>query len=1112
MTELLFLGPPGVATDAGWNSVGSATAEIVFAVLGARPGVAVPVESIQRAVWGEDRPSTAGSSLRSHIVRLRRRLAEVGSTATIVARPLGGTPGYALITGDDEVDHVVFEAELAQARRLLALRRPAEALEVLERALGRWYGEPFEGLDLPDLVPIAEGLDRSRRDALELFGETGLLLGRHDLVATVLADAAADRPDRERLTALAMRALYRSGRQREALQAYQHTRQWLAEHLGVEPTEPLRRLELQILEHDPILGSEPRSPTPVRPVELPAPLAAQRRGVFVGRCDELDAMDPGPSRDFSATIITGPAGIGKSRLAAEHAARLAWPEVTVLAGWCRVHTAAPFHLFEPALRQLADSGPLANEAIRQVLEAMDVGGSPDRRTRRLISLLDGLLARLSDGPQRVLLVLEDLHWIDSSSQLALDHVLRSAPAGLRVVGTGRSDRSNPNWARLLSDLTGYPAVDHLALGGLREHELVELVEAQPGAEHADAAALARFLEAKTAGNPYYVRALLGADRGLLAADGAELADRSRSTALPTPVADQLAARLDPLPPDVRSALEVAAVLGNDFSLDDARAVLEAVEPGTPPAFDRSEGLDAVVTLGLIEPTGLGPDRAGYRFEHDLLREATLARVPADRLRRLHAAAATVAQARDADPIIVARHQVAALPLIEPAPVVESLRRAADRSYERLALLDAARLYRTALDLLTDSHTFDPSLRVDLLVGRALAEQRLGDRRSMLDDLEVAMDAAEELGLIDKMADIGVAVSGLGPTVFGDELAARLLRRAYDSGAGTQDERDAFVIDLLTQIVFSDGVTDEAVALFDDAFGGDDPPRPAHLYADLVMMAGSPEAGLRLARARALIARTSRDVHGEIWIDAHHVALAALMDLGDTVGAEAVLDVYEEEAAARFDAYSLWLAIACRGDLALLRGSFDEAARRADEALEFGVANGIVDAEFYLYGHVLVRTFLERDMKDLLGVVDTPEFRDSGVIGWRAALALLLADAHQTDEALSVLSEVVDTLEVAPFDPLRPISLATAAQACIDLGADQLAGRLLTMLEPYGGLMIQVSQTGAPFGPADRLLAGLLRLLGRPGEADRRLRAAIDLASAAGSPPWVRRCRDDADLA
>ena len=278
MLEFRILGPVEVVRDGRPVPLGGAKQRALVADLTLHANEVVSADRLIDDLWGEEQPGTASHMLHVYVSRLRKTLEDHGRDV-LVTRP----PGYELrLKPPDELDATRFEVRVRQGAEVLGTR-PAEALEAFDEALAWWRGRALEEfLDEPFAQPSAARLEELRQATHEDRVEALLALGRHDEALVELEGLIARFPLRERLRELQMLALYRSGRQADALQAFQAARHTLAEELGVDPGTALASLEQAILRHDPELDApvrESRPSAPERGAE-PPPRPARRRLVW----------------------------------------------------------------------------------------------------------------------------------------------------------------------------------------------------------------------------------------------------------------------------------------------------------------------------------------------------------------------------------------------------------------------------------------------------------------------------------------------------------------------------------------------------------------------------------------------------------------------------------------------------------------------------------------------------------------------------------------------------------------------------------------------------------------------------------------------------------------
>ena len=309
------LGLLEVRSDNGPLTIKGVKERRLLGLLLSRANSAVPVDHIIEALWGSNPPPSAAKSVQVYVVRVRKMLASDG-VGGVVSRQ---GAGYMLRAARDHIDALQFADLVAQAGEAAAAGAHDVAALVLRSALALWRGAPYA--DFQDTwfgVTEAAHLGEVRLAALEARIEADLALGRHAEVTAELETLVREHPLRERLWAQLMLALYRSGRQSEALLAFQRARRHLVGEIGVEPGPALRAVETAVLAQDPGLAAP--DPRAAGSPELPAGL--RRAGpLFAGRDEILSGL-----RGFWAeaehgrggvVLVCGPAGSGRTRLAAE---------------------------------------------------------------------------------------------------------------------------------------------------------------------------------------------------------------------------------------------------------------------------------------------------------------------------------------------------------------------------------------------------------------------------------------------------------------------------------------------------------------------------------------------------------------------------------------------------------------------------------------------------------------------------------------------------------------------------------------------------------------------------------------------------------------------------
>jgi predicted ATPase/DNA-binding SARP family transcriptional activator len=302
-SEFRVLGPVDVVVDGRSLDLGGRKQRTLLALLLLEPGRPVSADRLCDELWHGQPPPGAAKTLRSYISRLRTVLGR----DSLATRP----SGYALEVAFDQIDAHRFEQLLYQGRDALARGADGLAAERLHAALGLWRGPALSDVaDGGALVLEAKRLDELRLVSLEDRIGADLALGRHAELVAELELLVAEEPLREGLWRELVLALYRSGRQADALDAYRRASRLLREELGLEPSEELKRLENAVLRHNVAV---------VRPAEQRHNIPAQTTS-FVGREAELAELDA-LLRDQRLVTLTGLGGVGKTRLALEVASR-----------------------------------------------------------------------------------------------------------------------------------------------------------------------------------------------------------------------------------------------------------------------------------------------------------------------------------------------------------------------------------------------------------------------------------------------------------------------------------------------------------------------------------------------------------------------------------------------------------------------------------------------------------------------------------------------------------------------------------------------------------------------------------------------------------------------
>ena len=593
------------------------------------------------------------------------------------ARSSAGCPATPSTSPATTSTFLRFEDLVADAHEQIA-ETPERALGVLDRALALWRGPVLaEFAAEPFAVAEAARLEERRAAAEEDRIEALLRLGRVDAAIADLGRLVDQAPLRDRRQRLLIAALYRAGRQPDALDAYRRHATRLAEEYGLDPSPELVRLHDAVLRHE--LPAGPLAvdlPTPRR-VSGPPPTS------LLGREEELArfgaVLDAAEQRRGAVVLVSGEPGIGKSRLVEAMLGAATDRGMLTALGRCYEGGGAPaFWPFVEVGRALAaqthdEAGAAVDRLLRAVrpegADHLRAGGEAvgtvvvDPATRFLVAEeITGALRDLA-AHQPLVIALDDVYGADPDSLEALVRVaasLASLPAV--VVATLRTadlPHDHP-LAAALGELGRLPHVTRIAPRGLTIAETRTLLAVEAGLD-ADLE-LAERVHRRTDGNPFFtveLARLIGGERTDL--------DRE----VPAGVRDVLRLRLSRLPEEIQAVLRVAAICGRSFARDVVAGVLRASEAET------LDHLEIAIASQLI---GEEPDPGSYRFAHVLIQQAIADGMTALRRAHLHEAVAAVLAPRAAQQpdlwVEVAHHAVEATAVTSPESAVEPLAMAA----------------------------------------------------------------------------------------------------------------------------------------------------------------------------------------------------------------------------------------------------------------------------------------------------------------------------------------------------------------------------------------------------------------------------------------------------
>jgi class 3 adenylate cyclase len=800
----------------------------------------------------------------------------------------------------------------------------------------------------------------------------------------------------------------------------------------------------------------------------------------------------------------------------------------VLYGRADQDLAMPYQVFLEALGHYVVHAPddmLARHSRRQLGELTRLVPALSARREDLTGptatdpdaerwLLFGAVASvLTDAAERapVVAILDDLHWADRPSVQLLRHLARTHLGRVLVLVAFRDTELSPAHplAEALTELRGELAVERLALTGLDEAETFALMEARSGHSLGpDARALAQALQQETGGNPFFVAEVLRhlAEIGAIAQrpDGRWTTSADLSQAgLPDSVREVLSARVTRLGQEVSQVLSAAAVIGQEFDLD----LLSQVS-----GLGEDRLLDLLETAARAQLVTETSEVAGrFRFGHALSQHTLYDALGATRQARLHLQVAEglekICGDNPGDRVgQLARHYLASIRLAGADKAVTYACLAAERALAALAPDEAARWYREALGVLERAP--DEVQRARLLTGLGNAQLRAGDpahRETLLE----AGRMARSLG----RADILVA-------------AALANNRGWQSGAGEVDaERVAMLesaVAALGDVESGDRAQLLALLALERTYDGNYPARRnlADTALSIARRLGDPRVLLgvlnrryqaiwvpdtfedrRSSTAEALaLAAQDPDPAARFWAAIWRTAWAyEAADRGEFIRCATMADHLAAEVGLPIQR---WTSHFHQTTLALLTGDADRAEDLATEALKLGTDTGQPDAVAIYGAQLVVIRWHQGRTEELIEMVRGIASALPGIPAYRAALALLCADAGRVNDVRAMLDEETAAGFLHPHDYLLPSGMVAWSEAA-SLLRDQSAAALL--YERLAAWPDQVAITGASLlGAVAHSLATLAGLLQWYDEAEHHFERALAIHKRLEAPFFIAR--------
>ena len=726
----------------------------------------------------------------------------------------------------------------------------------------------------------------------------------------------------------------------------------------------------------------------------------------------------------------------------------------------------------------------------------------------MIATLDAAARQLT-----VVLVLDDLHWADRPTLLLLAHLLRDPEqVPLIVVGTFRLDElgSGHPLRELLGGLERERRVLRLTLDGLPDTAVRSIVATGIGTNPAPE--LVSWVVRQTSGNPFFVEEVA---RDLLESDalegsgsgGAELRASPSAPAVPISVRTVIRGRLERLGDAAARTLELAAVVGPEFSLE----IL-----GRAGGLDRDALLDA---LEAAEAAQLVRDVAGrsqrWAFSHALVRAAVYEELSGLRRARLHARVADALEATTgADPAVlaaeIAHHAFEARGVEGPERAVRAARAAAAGALAGLAYEQAAAHYARALSALGSDNGRAGRDRCQLLIALGEARARAADPAAA-EAFAAASQAARELGDPELLALAALGRCGIGVEIVG--LDAERVGGLEEALARLGDRAPALRVRLLARL---------AIELY-YAPGRE---RSDPLSAEAVRIArthGDPDALLAALNARHAALWTPAGLEDRLSIADEMVALAQASGRseGELQGRNwRCVDLWESGAVARFQTEAAdharlagelrlpayrWYGPLWRASLAALHGDWAEAELAAAEARAAGTRAGDRNASLFTWAIALWRRVCRREFDADLEFIEAQIRGSPASTAWRCQRCWYLAEVGLVDRARAELDWLaVDGFGRIPSDANWLPAAYELTEAVGLLGDARRAAELHRLLLPYRDRNISAMRATFSFGSAEYALGRLAATAGRRDQAAAHYEAALETEGRWGARTWLVR--------
>lgn len=1077
-------------------------AKTLFKLLALNAGQWLHRDQVLDAVWPDMDPAAADHNFRQNLHYLRRAFAAHGLALPVVsaARSMLSLPE------DAWVDANAFRAEAERARAT------GTSAEQYESALALYSGDLLpEDIYEEWTESQREDLKALRRRLLFDLGRLHQLQGRSEAAARRLEELVRVDPLDEEAHRALMRLYGESGNRQRAARLYERCRELLKAQLDLEPSEETQALHRELISGRFTAG--PRVP--------------QLSGALIGREHETKelraALEGMIARRGQVFLLAGEAGIGKTRVAEELAlsALLAGAQVI----WARCYEGDGAPAYWPWIQAIRSC--LHDHSVEETVALAGAGASdlaelaPELRAgiparapasssefgEARFRLFDSLARFLKNAADRqpTVLILDDLHWADTPSLLALEFLASEiSQSRLLLLCTYRDTEVKP--ASALSGAVAalgrrYPG-HTLHLGGLSEGEVGQLMRASTGQEASE-----RVLETvydQTGGNPFLVLQL--ADVILAAGlSEASLDAPGWGIVLPRGAQSVILHSLERLSASSRDVLTVASVVGKEFGLD---------------VLKRLSGMQQTRLLKAVEEAVLArlitelPGTGRFAFRHALLREALYGQLPMGRRAELHRVAGealeqAIGPEDQERATVLAYHFFQALPLGTAAKAIQYTRLAGDRALSLYAYEEAVRLYQNALDAMQFEEKPDEALRCELLLSLGNAMWSAGNPPAGRQMLEGAAVVARKLGAHEQLAraalNCGRSLTSVGTV---DRPLVNLLEEALAALPAEDTPLRATTMASLARALYWSECRERRTALAAEAVAMARRTADAGALAyvlDAVWVAlwqpENPEERLALAGEMLNMAQETGDKarahQGRRW------RMIALLEMGEAAAAREAFQAQVALAREMRQSAQLENVALVSAMWALFEGRLSDGERLVNEALAGAERARDRFAAEQFGAQMLALRREQGRLGEIEPAVKGFVQRNPAMATWRAVLAYVCAEQGREPEARAEFELLAaDGFAKLHRDYMWLTALSLLSDVCFFLHDEKRAEVLYDLLLPFASRNAVLGYAIVCAGSVSRCLGLLASVMGRREEAERHFRCALEMDERMGARPWV----------